>query len=669
MLKENICHFVKKSSSRKQKQLLNGKNARVILKAPSHDLVRCIIPRGHVYSRLPMINMNIFAPVPYPDELLYSTIARYALNIGARNASLVLKNIVDSNTGMCVDLPNRLYEVSRRTWVTWRLTGEEIADKLTLYPYYARYLNIDRSYNSLKTLLDGSGAGIKAQLGITTCKVTPPRFLRYCTKCRQDDKARYGETYWRRSHQLTGVIICPDHVTQLLNSAVPLNTRNRLIAAEVVEARKNEAKWSLSEREIEKLLAIARRCRDMLMGSLPNWTDSITTDIYKKSAVSIGLIEGPVQFSPGKAEQAFLRFYGKNILVKMNCDFKLGHNASWFRNIFRAYRKSFHPLQHALVQIFLESVNFQTKITALIGSGPWKCPNHLGRHSEEFPITNPLIYIGQKHRKIVASVKCSCGFSFTFQKVNDTDPRMPIVSSVMNYGPAWQAETVRLRNLGLSVLAISKKTGITDKSVVKLLCNKSHVYSATPEKIEKWRKEWTRLLATMSNSSRLKACNKNRGLYLRLWRHDRDWLFSTPRQWNHNPVRQCRVDWGKRDKDWSVRIQSAANAIAHLLPTKKITQAAVLIELEIKGKALMNLHRLPLCRAALNECVESKESYGCRRLITTAKKAKQDGVTLYPSVLLRLASLKRAHLTVNQKALLDELTCSVQKMNKTLGGK
>ena len=47
--------------------------------------------------------------------------------------------------------------------------------------------------------------------GIIAGGVPSPEFLRTCPCCDSGNQARYGETYWHRLHQLTGIQVCPIH--------------------------------------------------------------------------------------------------------------------------------------------------------------------------------------------------------------------------------------------------------------------------------------------------------------------------------------------------------------------------------------------------------------------------------------------------------------------------
>ena len=104
--------------------------------------------------------MTCYLPIPYPDELLYSVIARYLIRIGARSAYYTAGHIFGRLTKAQVDIPGSLDAVSGQTWPTWGMSGEEIVDRLTLFPYYARYLPSERVKECLRAILGHNGHGV-----------------------------------------------------------------------------------------------------------------------------------------------------------------------------------------------------------------------------------------------------------------------------------------------------------------------------------------------------------------------------------------------------------------------------------------------------------------------------------------------------------------------------
>lgn len=146
----------------------------------------------------------ICLPDPYKDEILYSVVTRYLSQTGQTKPSCVTRHILDRTGPPSVCLPAGLKILCERTSLLWHKTGEEIALELTLFPYYSRYLSSNRAECCLKKMLSSNGLGVQLMLGLTSCRVKMSAYLRYCKVCRKKDIERYGETYWRRCHQLPG---------------------------------------------------------------------------------------------------------------------------------------------------------------------------------------------------------------------------------------------------------------------------------------------------------------------------------------------------------------------------------------------------------------------------------------------------------------------------------
>ena len=600
-------------------------------------------------------------PLPYPDELLYSVIARYLIYIGAKNSYSAANHIFGRETRAQVDLPSSLDAVSERTWHLWSMSGEEIAKQLTLFPYYARYIPKERAIQCLKTLMGNNGHGIHYRLGINSLRIKAPMFLRFCETCRKSDIAKYGETYWHRSHQLAGVLVCPEHGDRLIDTHVPMRSKglsDYIDATMSTRALTSPAEDALGKLEMLNAQKIAKRCKGILMGPIEHWDIEDISKAYRQAAIERGFVEGALSLSQSKLESAFVSFYGESLLSQMGCAVYQDKKSNWLRNIFRAYPRTYHPLEHALVQIFLENFSVHSSAKIPFGFGPWKCPNPYAKHKEQFPITNPKIYIGN-NGALVASAKCSCGFNFTFLQTSDIDPHLPIVNRTSGFGPTWEAEAQRLKRRGLSIRSIAGEMGIDRETVRNLLNSKSALYYVSRKQIYELRREWTKLLDSVPNRSRVFARKKNPKLYQKIRRNDREWLSALPKNKNSNFLREGKVDWASRDDKWSGMLRAAAQKVKEALPVKRLTPLAICVESGLRSTTLANLGRLPKCRLVFDECSESLEDCHERRLIAAADKAREMGKPLKPWVLKRLASLEGKPLSHRLTATLQSLISGI----------
>jgi hypothetical protein len=167
-------------------------------------------------------------PDPYPDELLYSVCARYSALMGYPNKITATSDFF-GGTGVAavVDLPNRLDYLINALPPGHLYSVDELIHRHTHYPFYAPFLPRDRALLVRDTMRSGGNNRVAERIGISADRLKMPTHLRFCPSCAQQDKARFGETYWHRIHQVPGVEVCPHHATFLEHSnALWRNSQN-----------------------------------------------------------------------------------------------------------------------------------------------------------------------------------------------------------------------------------------------------------------------------------------------------------------------------------------------------------------------------------------------------------------------------------------------------------
>jgi hypothetical protein len=98
--------------------------------------------------------MLSFFPKPYPDELLYSTLARYHVRSGNNSPKITIRELFDDpNTIATADLPSNLEALVKRLSLFSQYTVDDLILNNTLYPFYAPFLPTERAIiikNSMK---------------------------------------------------------------------------------------------------------------------------------------------------------------------------------------------------------------------------------------------------------------------------------------------------------------------------------------------------------------------------------------------------------------------------------------------------------------------------------------------------------------------------------------
>lgn len=180
-------------------------------------------------------------PSFYPDELTYSLLARYYQRSGYIRYIFAAEDLFQSKTSRPdIEFVN-LYTHDALQMITREMPMEQVIEKHTMFPYYGRFLPLERKQKGLEALVS-MDADSKCWLAIPKRKNLCARYLRYCPECVKQDRLQHGETYWHRVHQMTELEICPSHKCFLQNSNVIISGKASpdLVCAEMVIPEQTE---------------------------------------------------------------------------------------------------------------------------------------------------------------------------------------------------------------------------------------------------------------------------------------------------------------------------------------------------------------------------------------------------------------------------------------------
>ena len=155
-------------------------------------------------------------PHPYPDELIYSILARYSVRAGYSQYIFVAEDLFQRRSLR----PNFEYLPALKDEVVKELTRNrtlcEVILNHTMFPCYCRFLPIDRKRRAINSLVKMDGNYHDVTL-YPKCKES--KTMRYCPLCVSKDRNDYGETYWHRIHQINELSICPLHYCYLADTS------------------------------------------------------------------------------------------------------------------------------------------------------------------------------------------------------------------------------------------------------------------------------------------------------------------------------------------------------------------------------------------------------------------------------------------------------------------
>lgn len=284
----------------------------------------------------------MYFPLLYPDELLYSGIARCKAHLGISNHKTLLHMLFgDSKVAAITDLPTHLVALANNTG----LDMANVIMRHTLFPLYAPFIPQKRRTELFQAMLatDRPTIGLA---GASTALVKWPEWLRYCPACFDDMAARFGEPYWRRSWQIQGIDACPEHGCQLLDSPIPFRRaqRHEFHPASPLFLPRNLHTSPASE-EAASLAKGATQLLELEETQSPGY--GRWTNLYRLLATECGARRG----RQVRAEVIWEKILACHRRDWLNANGLLTSRDPplWLLAMFRKHRKGFSALQHLVV--------------------------------------------------------------------------------------------------------------------------------------------------------------------------------------------------------------------------------------------------------------------------------------------------------------------------------
>lgn len=641
-------------------------------------------------------------PDPLPDELLYSICARYRDRTNYPNKQFTSRELFGSYTGTAIiGLPSYLSQLIENLPPWNKRTVDVLIDENTLLPFYAPFLPADRVSRIRMQMQGSDSARVQRMSGNNTSNIRTPDWLRFCPVCVNEDRERFGESYWHRLHQISGVQVCPTHFVFLENSRA--RARNRVNKREYLSAE--HILQPTSPRPLNKedfrhdvLLRIARDVQWLLgqRGLAPGYISLHQRYTFLLANKGLVTINGQIAIS--KLSRAIMDYYSKDLLEVLQCDFNNSRFNQWPFFILRKLKKAKgqHPLRHLLLIQFLQSTakeffSLSPVEDTPFGDGPWPCLNPACEYFMQLQINQCDIRYVRRYSKSnpVGMFNCICGFNYIRKGPDQLPADIFRFHRVKSFGPLWEAAfrsywndpTLTMSDIhrrlckGPSLSVVKRhaerlelpfpRKGPDNKLVHKMKSSLAKQKETRPTKVksEDYKEEW--LHALESNPGVLRT------FLTRQFRRSYRWLKSNEPEWleaHLPPIRRPlsrRVDWESRDVELAEKIRLAAN-VRKNSPGRPIRVTKSLISRDIGSQGILNKenHRLPLTSQALRDTVETRIDFAIRRLNWAADCFRQERRKPSRPSLLRCASINEDIQFIPEIIrLVDQLLESLETSN------
>jgi hypothetical protein len=614
-----------------------------------------------------------FFPAPYPDELLYSLIARYHIRSGSTSPKLTLSELFGSSTIIAtIDLPANLNNLTKRLQhLTPNLASDLIA-KHTLYPFYQSFLPPQRDRSIRQSMKASKAANIHTRAGIMASAIPAPRYLRFCPQCNATDLELYGELYWHRLHQIPGVLICPKHGVFLQDSSIPTQGFNRheYHAASLDNCQVVERCNSYEDRTREQLQTIATDIAWLLDRNLPAHAPEYFQQQYRSLLIDRGLANSNGRIYGDRLQDDFRSFYERDVLTLLDSTIDENSDANWLLSIARKHHKSFHPIRHLLFIRFLnETVNrfFSRNYEYQpFGKAPWICLNPAATHYRQPVVTDLKVSHCLENKQPLGVFTCECGTIYCRTGPDRTEEDKYKIGKTIAFGEVWEEklrELVEQQKLGLRAVARELKVDTrTVSRYVSRLQLESHwekrklpsdaqahplrvVEPKVPEispqlPIPKVQREcWLGLQERYPQATKTMLRKLSPATYTWLYRHDRAWLKDNSPAWQQPTAVNERVDWVKRDLEVLDRVKASVDSIQQAEIPVRVTMSRIGKSIGLLALLEQHLDLMPLTGAYLATVVESIDDFQIRRIRWAVGELDRRGERVLTWRVMRLAGL------------------------------
>ena len=443
--------------------------------------------------------MATYLEMPFEDETLFSVVGRYKRASPVSSMGSLRIQVFGYRTYLSVPFGYNLGYVAAETRDAWGLDAKEIAERMTAYPYYAALLPEQRATELLGAMRTyGSDA-----VGFASRVARLPDALRHCEQCVKQDKRAGRMPYWRRSHQLPGVVFCPWHGVILRYSRLTSRHRHGWPMVLDIAGESSEIELDLTPSQRSAAIQVADISRWLLQNRVRVCLETLESDFERVARLG-GYARGATQLRYQALRKAILEFYGQSYLEWVG----LSHWPTPDGRMFQRYRRDRYcagTLATVLLAAFFGSLQERETDDA------WPhCPSMVAAHGPQHPVASRRLQKGRYH------ANCDCGLSFTYEAAPGGCPRDVRIGV---YGDEYQSAARRMCDGGMSTGAAAAALNIEVATLRKFLKGGSRRYGTQPDESElrTLYKEWTDALAEAGTVRRARI--QHGRIYRRLTRY------------------------------------------------------------------------------------------------------------------------------------------------------
>lgn len=295
-----------------------------------------------------------------PDEAFSSVIYRYHILSGNFAFATTFNDLFDGPVHSTPLIPTALGVLASRLQPLDENIGLALLNRHTLYPYL-RPFNFSQSEEVMEKALLSSKLSTGGTTKIRNAFAQKPLEPRFCPCCISDDLKKHGISYFRRSHQIPEMRVCPHHAVRLQSSCPKCGPgqRHPNQIGEPAYCPNCRSYFSDSfDRSIEASssidLGIAQAIWTIIESRFPQLNVTILRETYINELAAKGMFSGKT-FTVTKLAIELQDFFGEAFLASHGASISqtAASNNFWFYRLLRFSTSLSKPIFHLLLIFYL----------------------------------------------------------------------------------------------------------------------------------------------------------------------------------------------------------------------------------------------------------------------------------------------------------------------------
>lgn len=597
-----------------------------------------------------------FFPSPLPDETLYSVAARYHFMSGNTTSTETCKSLFGNhNGGLLHDFPSGINIFSQCTGC---MDGnpQEIMQRLTILPYFEPFVPVSTITLVKEALLANQSEKLKFFLCLPPSMVEITHPLKACPACISVDIASTGFPYWHRTHQLPGVLMCPEHQCPLLISPCKINRlskRQYLLPTHIDQAQPLLESEIISFKNEKLLINLAVEAQYFLRENLPSFNPIALRKTYLYGLKRQEWLSNGGNVRQREFQQAFVSHYAPlcNIPCFAPLLASIGGTDTWLSSLVRKQRGSKHPLKHLLLIVFLfgnvrQFIESHSNSKEALGTQKYPMPLQFKKGTNEV-MRSKLVELLVDKKLSLRKASQVMGLSVSTLSVKAKRANISIRQHSFKRSEAAQNAILDDLSKGTPLRQVEINHGISNVSLNRFLRSNPEIQEAWIHKNFEIKREKKRIhFLTSLRALPILSCKtiaQSPGTGFKwLYRNDKKWLETQmPAPLSKKTYRKPRVDWTVRDQALASEILGAVSMLGSPMEKpRRISKTALFRLVPDLGKKSTLLIKMPRTAIALQQSVETKEAYRSRRLAWARRELERTAGIVKSYQVRRLAGIQ-----------------------------